>query len=139
MLVFNYTYRGLYFDLDVDIKGSIDFLIDELEKDKICTIDTPWKDEKFFSQPGPEKELEPYIHYGNTSVMGWIGDHRYLVHRLLDDVFEHTSKFYGDDGFIHKYGKIKHFSNKIDTEMDSRTRYKSADCRILIHHVVANP
>ena len=135
VLVFNYSEEGMYFDLDVDIKGSIDFLFDELEERMICTIDTPWKDARFFSQPGHNNEV--FLHYGNTSVMGWLGDHRHLITRLLDDVFKHTIRFYGDDGFIHEYGSIKHFSRKIDSYQASN--FKSEDCRISIHHVVTSP
>lgn len=104
---------NLYFDLDIKINVNIDNLVDQIEDDLITVVDTPWKDSNYFAQKykgvRAYKIADALFHYGNTSVMGWKGHHQYLVDMLLDDVFTHTSKHFGDDTFINKYGKVKYF------------------------------
>lgn len=116
VLIFDKKYSGdvnLYFDLDVTINDNINPLVDQLDNEHIFVVDTPWKDSDYFAQK--YKGLRAYkiadalFHYGNTSVMGWKGDHQYLVDKLLDDVFTHTSKHFGDDTYINKHGKVKYF------------------------------
>jgi len=131
VLIFKYADYGLYFDLDVDIKMKLDFLFDDIQDDYISVVDTPWKDEAYFSQKSTRVSLEAFLYYGNTSVMGWRGNHTYLVDMLLDDVFEHTTKHYGDDTFINMHGRVKYFRTEIDSALGD-PYFK--DPAIIIHY-----
>ena len=131
VLIFKYADYGLYFDLDVDIRMKLDFLFDDIVDDYISVVDTPWKDEAYFAQNSTRAAIEAFLCYGNTSVMGWRGDHTYLVDMLLDDVFKHTSQNYGDDTFINRNGRVKYFSRRIDSVIGDPY---FEDPAILIHY-----
>lgn len=118
VLIFDKTISGnnqnLYFDLDIDISDNIDFLIDDLDNNKLAVVDTIWKQQKYFDQLKKFKRASSFISYGNSSVMGWIGNsHQFLVDMLLEDLNKHTIEHFGDDTFINKYGNIKYFSQFI--------------------------
>lgn len=104
---------NLYFDLDVKINQDITPLLDQIDGINITVVDTPWKDKQYFAQK--YKGLRAYkigdalFHYGNTSVMGWRGHRQQLVDLLLNDVFHHTSKNYGDDTFINRNSLVRYF------------------------------
>jgi len=137
VLIFKYSEYGLYFDLDVDIRKKVDFLLDDIEDGSISVVDTPWKDSKYFSQKETMLKPEAYLMYGNTSVMGWKGDHTYLVDMLLGDVFKHTTDHFGDDTFINTHGRVKYFRAKyIDSDVGKRWW---GDPSILINYVVRDP
>lgn len=123
----NHNCTNLYFDLDINIVGKIDFLLDDIEYGSATLVDTLWK-------PRDMTGRDPrFFCYGNSSVMGWIGkSHSYLTKMLLDDVFKHTAEHYGDDTFINMYGNIKYFSHKIDSA--SMTQRRVSDLRVLIHY-----
>lgn len=107
---------NLYFDLDVSIVRMIDSLIDDIEHDKLCVVDTVWKDREWNDEIIMDRK-DAFISYGNSSVMGWIGrSHDFLTQMLLEDVYKHTSEHYGDDTFIQKYGRIKYFKRAICKE-----------------------
>ena len=131
VLIFDNSISGqgqnLYFDLDTKIVGNVDFLLDEIEHNKLAVVDTPWKPKDII-----DKDPKFYC-YGNSSVMGWFGDeHDYLSSLLLSDIFKHTAEHYGDDTFINHYGKIKYFSNKI--QHAEKERMYTRDPRILINY-----
>lgn len=126
VLIFDNKYSkdvNLYFDLDVIINSSIDPLISQLDDTHIFTVDTPWKNKQYFAQKylgvRAYKIADALFRYGNSSVMGWRGNHQYLVDLLLSDIFTHTSKHYGDDTFIHQHGRIKHFNFDIKRSIDN--------------------
>lgn len=104
---------NLYFDLDIKIHQDITPLIEQLDNDNITVVDTPWKDKKYFDQKLASefayRRSHSFLHYGNTSVMGWKGDKQYIVDLLLSDVFTHTSQHFGDDTFINKHAKVNYF------------------------------
>lgn len=125
VLIFDQSISGpnynLYFDLDTKILNNLDFLLQHIEEDSVSVIDTIWKDQKYFNNkyffPIWYKRADAFFAYGNSSVMGWIGNkHQYLVDLLFDDLFKHTTEHYGDDTFINKYGKIKYFPPVISRE-----------------------
>ena len=112
--------KNIFFDLDVSIMRSID-LIDDIIDDKLCVVDTFWKDKRWFeeSMKSTKDRVEAFIGegYGNTSVMGWVGNsHNFLVDMLLDNIYKHTCEHYGDDTFINKYAKVKYFRRGIVKE-----------------------
>lgn len=128
--------KNLYLDLDVDITADITELLDDIDQDHLHVVDTPWKDEKYFNQKYSSysilKRADSYFSYGNSSVMGWIGNsHSYLTKMLLNDVFKHTLEHYGDDTFINKYGKIKYFKPLIATANNPKLINNP---KIIIHH-----
>jgi len=131
VLIFKYADYGLYFDLDVDVKMKLDFLLEDIVDNYISVVDTPWKDEAYFAQNSTRVATEAFLCYGNTSVMGWRGDHTYLIDMLLDDVFKHTSQNYGDDTFINRNGRVKYFSRRIDSVIGDPY---FEDPAILIHY-----
>ena len=131
VLIFQYANYGLYFDLDVDIKKNIDFLLEDIENGKICVVDTPWKDKAYFEQTSSRVNTEAFLCYGNTSVMGWRGNHTYLVSLLFENIFKHVLENYGDDTFINRNGKIKYFRREIDSAV-GELYFK--DPAILIHY-----
>lgn len=102
---------NLYFDLDIDISNKIDKLICQTEKEKLCVVDTPWKNtHEYFNHA--LRNPEAFIEYGNTSVMGWIGKSQtYLFEYFYNDIFKHTSEHFGDDTFINRHANKKYFSN----------------------------
>lgn len=124
---------NLYFDLDIDIVGSIDFLIEDLEADKLSVVDTLWKDGSFVEDGLKTKRGSSFFCYGNSSVMGWIGNsHNFLFEQLIDNPFimvEH----YGDDTYINKDGNIKYFRPLICDISSSRYMKRIVDKRIIIH------
>ena len=127
---------NLYFDLDVKIHGSIDFLVEDVEDGVLKVVDTVWKNEKWWKlvEQSTVRNKDKFFGYGNTSVMGWIGDsHDYLLKMLLDEVFKHTSEHYGDDTFINKYGRVAYFKPKIMTTA-ALNEVRLSDQRILIHY-----
>lgn len=116
VLLFNNTISrdtNLYFDLDVKIHQSIDCLLEQIDDTNITVVDTPWKDKKYFDQKLASefayRRSHSFLHYGNTSVMGWKGDKQYIVDLLLSDVFTHTTQHFGDDTFINSNAKVKYF------------------------------
>lgn len=127
---------NLYFDLDVLIEGSIDFLVDEVKQGVLKVVDTVWKNDKWWKlvEKMDHKNKEKFFCNGNTSVMGWIGDsHHYLFEMLMSDVFRHTMEHYGDDTFVNKYGKVAYFPKKIMSTSAQR-EVRLEDERILIHY-----
>jgi len=123
----NHDCTNLYFDLDVNILGKLEFLLDDIDTESVTLVDTLWK-------PKDMSDRDPrFFCYGNSSVMGWIGkSHAFLAEMLLSDVFKHTSEHYGDDTFINKYGKIRYFSHMIDSA--SMKQRRVSDLRVLIHY-----
>jgi hypothetical protein len=115
MLIFkdNISKEGinLYFDLDIDISNNIDELINQIEKEKLCLVDTPWKNtHDYFNHA--LRNSSAFIEYGNTSVMGWISKSQtYLFKYFHNDIFKHTSEHFGDDTFINRNANKKYFSN----------------------------
>ena len=112
--------KNLYFDLDILVKGNLDFLVDDIEDDYLHVVNTLWKDEKYFklikkSKYGKSDFFNRAFYcYGNSSVMGWKGNqHQHLVDLLLSDLNKHVIEHFGDDTFINLYGKIKYFQPKI--------------------------
>lgn len=105
---------NLYFDLDVKIHKNIDCLLEQIDDTNITVVDTPWKDKKYFDQKLVSvfayQRADAFLHYGNTSVMGWKGNKQYIVDLLLSDIFTHTSQHFGDDTFINKYAKVNYFN-----------------------------
>lgn len=93
---------------------QIDFLLEDIHEGSITIVDTPWKDDEYFAQSKNRVSFSAFLSYGNSSVIGWNGDHSYLADMLLEDVFKHTTEHFGDDTFISKYGRIKYFRQKID-------------------------
>jgi hypothetical protein len=111
----------LYFDLDVDIKGDITHLIDQLQHDKLLVVNTPWKNNKYFKQKASHGREAAFLEYGNSSVMGWCNDsHKFLLDMFNDDIFKHTSEHFGDDTFINRNGNIGYFKCKIFPESHQR-------------------
>lgn len=116
VLIFKFANYGLYFDLDIEIRHKLYFIFDDIEAENITIVDTPWKNDEYFAQKSTRVSLSAFLSYGNSSVIGWSGDHSYLTDMLLEDVFKHTVEHFGDDTFISAYGKkIKYFKQKIDT------------------------
>lgn len=132
VLIFKYADYGLYFDLDVDVKMKLDFLLEDIADDYISVVATPWKDEAYFQQKSSRiANLDAFLCYGNTSVMGWKGDHTYLIDLLFSDLFKHTAENFGDDTFINRNGRIKYFREVIDSAVGTRW---FEDPAILIHY-----
>ena len=104
---------NLYFDLDIDILDNFDELLDQIEPNKLCLVDTPWKNtHEYFTHA--LKNSAAFIEYGNTSVMGWIGkSQNNLFEYFYSDIFKHTSEHFGDDTFINRNANKKYFSNII--------------------------
>jgi len=101
---------NLYFDLDINFKNNIDFLIKD-PNDDLYVIDTVWKNEKYFEL---NKGLDAFTSYGNSSVMLWKGNNfNYLCEMLLLDPFKHTIDHYGDDTFINMWGNCKYLDRRI--------------------------
>lgn len=137
VLIFNKKISGigknLYFDLDVNIKSNIDFLVDNIQDDSLYVVDTPWKPEYF------KKSRDGKFCYGNSSVMGWKGSSQdYLFDMLINNVFEHTIKHVGDDTFLNYNGKIKYFDRFI-TSASKQRKYVDLE-KIVIHfNSLSNP
>jgi hypothetical protein len=101
---------NLYFDLDINFKNNIDFLIKD-PHDDLYVIDTVWKNEKYFEL---NKGLDAFTGYGNSSVMLWKGNSfDYLCEMLLLDPCKHTIDHYGDDTFINMWGNCKYLDRRI--------------------------
>ena len=101
---------NLYFDLDIDILKNIDCLIDDIEKEKLCVVDTFWKNSQSYFENVELKNLKSFVEYGNTSVMGWIGkSQNYLFEYFYNDIFKHTIEHFGDDTFINRNANKKYF------------------------------
>ena len=127
---------NLYFDLDTLIKGSVNFLADEVKQGFLKVVDTVWKNDEWWRLVDKldHKNKEGFFCNGNSSVMGWVGDsHHYLFEMLMSDIFKHTSEHYGDDTFINKYGRVAYFPKKIMTTA-AQKRVRLEDERILIHY-----
>lgn len=124
---------NLYFDLDVKITGNIDFMVGDVEEDKICVVDTLWKDGNFLELAKQQKFADAFYCYGNTSAMGWKDQtQEYLFHNLLNDPFITISNF-GDDTYINKTARVKYFSPLICDITSSRYMKSMKDKRVLIH------
>lgn len=135
VVMFELSEKGtnLYFDLDVKILGNIDFLVHDVENDKICVVDTLWKDGNYMELAKQQKNSEAFYCYGNTSVMGWRDQtQKYLFQRLLEDPFI-TIRHFGDDTFINSHANKKYFSPMICDVTSSRYMKSMYDKRILIH------
>jgi hypothetical protein len=101
---------NLYFDLDINFKNNIDFLIKD-PNDDLYVIDTVWKNERYFEL---NKGLDAFTSYGNSSVMLWKGNNfNYLCEMLLSYPFKHTIDHYGDDTFINMWGNCKYLDRRI--------------------------
>jgi hypothetical protein len=114
MIIFNYTSPiNVYFDLDISIHGNLDCLLDYQQINTLTIVDTPWKTQKYFDQklknPGVYKRPEAYLHYGNSSVMLW-DNQRQLWNKFVKDIDRYCAEFFGDDGFIAKYGQPRYFT-----------------------------
>lgn len=124
---------NLYFDLDVKIIGNIDFMVNDVEGDTVCVVDTLWKDGNFLELASQQKFADAFYCYGNTSVMGWRDQSQeYLFQCLMDDPFI-TVRNFGDDTFINKTARVKYFSPFICDIHSSRYMKSMSDKRILIH------
>jgi len=125
---------NLYFDLDVDIVGNIDFLLDDLEKNKLCVIDTLWKGNNYVEESiNSRKNGKAFYHYGNTSVMGWFADdHQYLLDNLINNPFI-TIEHYGDDSYVNTTAKTKYFKPLICTKCCPKYSKIMIDSKIWIH------
>jgi len=116
MLIFNPQYNKfdtcLYFDLDVKINRDITHIINEIDDEHLFVVDTPWKDEDYFTRFSHRFKTSAFLEYGNTSVMGWKkNSHQYLLGMFMGDIFKHTVEHYGDDTFINRNGNIKYFKS----------------------------
>lgn len=124
---------NLYFDLDIDIVGNIDFLVEDVDLYKLCVVDTLWKDGNFIELGLKQKRGSAFYCYGNTSVMGWTGtSHDFLFKKLLEDPFIMVDH-YGDDTYINGSGNIKYFRPLICDVSSSRYMKSMKDKRIIIH------
>ena len=115
LLIFHSDYSSddinLYFDLDLKINSNIDTLVDDIEKDLLCVVDTPWKDDKFFERARYRNTLS-LVHYGNSSVMGWIGKSQHYIYKNFEEnIFEILKSHYGDDGYINGFARVKYFKD----------------------------
>ena len=133
MLIFHNDYSSnginIFFDLDISIEKNIDCLINMIDDDKISVVDTPWKNAKYFAQNSKNKDA--FLAYGNTSVIGWIGKkHHILFERFYDNIFEVTSKHFGDDTYINQYENKRYF----DTIIDSFKMNKVNDPHIIVNY-----
>lgn len=111
--------KNLYFDLDVNIVGDASFLLDEIYSDALTVVDTPWKDDAWKREFYLGRaNAEAFSRYGNTSVVGWFGDSQdYLTEYFFENIFEVTSKHFGDDTFLNSYPKKRYFSRKIECDI----------------------
>lgn len=124
---------NLYFDLDIEIVGNIDFLVQDVDIHKLAVVDTLWKDGNFVEEGLKQKRGSSFFCYGNTSVMGWTGEsHDFLFERLLEDPFI-TVEHFGDDTYINGNGNIKYFQPLICDLNSSRYMKSIKDKRIIIH------
>ena len=120
--------KNLYFDLDINITGNLDFLLEDLDDDNIYVVDTLWKDGKQYA-----KKNDGFFHYGNTSVIGWIGKkHTNVFKSLIDNPFI-TIEHFGDDSYINKQDNIKYFKPLICHIDSKRYMLSMKDKRIIIH------
>lgn len=133
---------NLYFDLDIKFTENIDFLIADIQQEKLCVVDTPWK-KPYFDKGGKflKKHVEKYNHknydafycYGNTSVMGWIGkSQKYIYEDFNQNMFEILKNNFGDDTYINNFAKIKYFKDaigypKLKTKLPITIYYKECD------------
>lgn len=126
LLLFRQTGDCIYFDLDVIIHNSIDWLIDDMT-DKMRLIDTSWKNkEQVISTPEmPSKGITTI----NSSVMSWT-DETALLDAFLSDPEFHMLKYGGDDNFYmhnadyqtHRLGQI--YSYKRGASQDDWEHWK---------------
>lgn len=125
---------NIYFDLDVNITGNIDFLFHNIEKNKLCVVDTLWKDGNFVEDAiKSKKNGRGFYHYGNTSVMGWMdNDHQYLFDGLVEDPFL-TIEHFSDDSYINTTASIKYFEPLICNVFSGRYSESMVDKRMWIH------
>ena len=125
LLIFyeDYSHEGinLYFDLDITINKNINCLIDDIEEGKLTVVDTPWKDDWYFSQKDSDGyQMKRYLEYGNSSVMGWYSrTQKHLTDIFFSDIFKHTAEHYGDDTFINRQADKKYFKTIIGPVEDS--------------------
>lgn len=123
---------NLYFDLDVEIIGNIDFLVDGVIDDSLFVVDTVWKDDAYLKAKHFKKFGDAFYCYGNSSVLGWLGNTQdYLIKKLIADPFI-TMKHYGDDTYLNHYAKTKYFQQKI-CDYQSTVMSLMKDKRVLIH------
>ena len=136
LLIFHNNYSSddinLYFDLDIKIQENIDCLIDDIEKDILCVVDTPWKDDWYFNQTSTKiKDVSAFLCYGNTSVMGWIGKSQHYIYDNFDkNMFEILKDNFGDDTYINRFAKVKYFKkiiNPFDSTYPIIINYKKID------------
>lgn len=125
---------NIYFDLDVNIVGNVDFLFHDLEKNKLCVVDTLWKDGTFVEESiNSRKYGKAFYHYGNTSVMGWLdNDHQHLFDTLVNNPFL-TIDHFGDDSYINTTASIKYFKPLICNVLSDRYTKSMVDKRMWIH------
>jgi len=124
---------NIYFDLDINIMGNIDFLLESITDTNVTVVDTIWKNKNYFHLNKNVKFKDAYISYGNSSVLGWkANSHQFLVDMLLDNPM-HTIEHYGDDTFINKYGKVNYFQQKIQTNIRKMEK-DIVDKRIMINY-----
>ncbi len=124
---------NLYFDLDVSIVGNIDFLLDDLTTEHLCVVDSVWKDEGYKNPKQFGKFGSAFYCYGNSSVLGWIGNSQhFLFDKLMDDIMI-TVEHYGDDTYLNKYANTKFFQQKICDYLSPESMYSMKDKRVLIH------
>ena len=95
LLLFKQTGNCIYFDLDVIIHNSIDWLVDDMTN-QMRLIDTSWKNMKqVISTPErPSKGITTI----NSSVMSW-RDETALLDAFLTDPEFHMFKYGGDDNY----------------------------------------
>jgi hypothetical protein len=128
---------NLYFDLDIKFKSNIDFLISDIQSDKLCVVDTPWKKD-YFDENGIaiKKKLENFNHknykafycYGNSSVMGWIGQSQKHIYENFDEnLFEILKENFGDDTYINNFADKKYFK-------ENSIGYDKSNCPITIYY-----
>lgn len=104
---------NLYFDLDVSIVRRLEPIIEDIDDENLCVVDTVWKDDGWNNDIVMNRK-EAFISYGNSSVMGWKGSsHDFLSRMLLDDVYEHIFSNFGDDTFIQRNARVKYFRRAI--------------------------
>lgn len=126
--------NNLYFDLDIDIIGNIDFLVNDIEINKLCVVDTLWKDGNFVVDGLNTRRGSSFYCYGNTSVMGWKDNSQtHLLENIIKNPFI-TTEHFGDDTYLNQNGNIKYFSRLICNVNSSRYMKSMIDKRIVTHY-----
>lgn len=104
---------NLYFDLDVSIVRRLEPLLEDIDDEHLCVVDTLWKNQKWSDDIVMDRK-EAFVTLGNSSVMGWKGEsHAFLTELLLNNVYEYTFTNFGDDTFIQRNAKVKYFKRAI--------------------------